>query len=143
MKLHGIPDSGLRRIAKVASSLRDNLEEQGYVVDAELEWVDPNEMVPTEHSQDQEKVTDVVEKLSDGEWPEDFPALFVVEREGVLEIVDGHHRWRGAVDAGVESVPVYVFPDDTLFHLEEDHSMPWFEAVDEVFGLEVPGGTVL
>ena len=106
MKL-GISDKGLRRIVQT-------IEGDPF----ELTVLPIDDLIPTETDQS-EMIIDNIAFLFTQErgWYEGIPPISVVdesEDRGYV-IVNGHHRWLAAKQAGLDFVPVRLFPDDPTF----------------------------
>lgn len=110
MRLHGIPDSGLRRIAQAYEPYHEPFERY----EANLPT---HTLMPTETGQDRDKIERIVEKMEEaGEWPEDMPPLQVNEYEdGARMILDGHHRWKAAINVGLPEVPCTGYLVEGIF----------------------------
>lgn len=81
MRLHGIPDSGLKRIVGSFGAL-----------------VEVSTLIPTEAEQDRAKITRIRDAMGDDlsaiDWDE-VPAIIIDEERNIL---DGHHRALAVMD---------------------------------------------
>ena len=104
MKL-GISNKGFMRLAQELNEI------------FELTVLPIDDVSPTEFDQD----PNIIERLTflfqeSGEWPNKVPPISLVDdEERGYVIVNGHHRWRAAQEAGLDFIPVRIFPDDPTF----------------------------
>jgi len=98
-------NSNYKRIAEVVDSFY-------------FDYVDPNILEPTEHDQDDDQIKSLLFDFEESRgWPDELPPISITFDEDVdsYVILNGHHRWKAALDFGIDKVPVRVFKSDPVF----------------------------
>lgn len=96
--------------------------------------VDPRSLYPTEKDPDTKHVRQLAHAMRFGYWPGGMPPVIVTDYgDGVLSILEGHHRTEAARMIGLRSIPAIEVPVSLVGELHdsreaiERRAMAWYE----------------
>ena len=79
-----------------------------------IQLLSPDECMPPHSAKREEVVVSLANYFYNKGWGRGFPALLGYPWEGKIQLLSGSHRWAAAKMAGLEKVPVLVYPYETI-----------------------------